>query len=170
MKNLGAPSQATHLSAFVHGSVMYKPGPSIAPLHPFRSLKMFCYGWLSSQMTHHIQLPKRHLWDSNPCRGDPSGLACQRLNRLAKVSLAVEISSTQTWLRLRSARKHHPSPRPGMPSAALVICSPWWKPGATVLHQGMLPYAHLQRSRKSTHRGARTHDHKVKGLALCRLS
>ena len=25
-------------------------------------------------------------------------------------------------------------------------------------------------SRQNTHRGARTHDHKVKGLALCRLS
>ena len=27
-----------------------------------------------------------------------------------------------------------------------------------------------QRLRENTHRGARTHDHKVKGLALCRLS
>ena len=28
----------------------------------------------------------------------------------------------------------------------------------------------LEMRKKGTHRGARTHDHKVKGLALCRLS
>ena len=28
----------------------------------------------------------------------------------------------------------------------------------------------MKQTHKSTHRGARTHDHKVKSLALCRLS
>ena len=35
---------------------------------------------------------------------------------------------------------------------------------------GVLALSGAQSLQHSTHRGARTHDHKVKGLALCRLS
>ena len=36
--------------------------------------------------------------------------------------------------------------------------------------RGLLPQAALIGTKQNTHRGARTHDHKAKSLALCRLS
>ena len=38
------------------------------------------------------------------------------------------------------------------------------------IHFNAATYTLRLRGPKDTHRGARTHDHKVKGLALCRLS
>ena len=45
-----------------------------------------------------------------------------------------------------------------------------WKEAEPTENNRTSERAPSQRKRQNTHRGARTHDHKVKGLALCRLS
>ena len=55
----------------------------------------------------------------------------------------------RTWLSVVETRLHKRTAHPGPP-----VC-------AAALESNLLI---------NTHRGARTHDHKVKGLALCRLS